>query len=286
MRTLKSWLALIRREYLEHRIAFLYFPLGILGLFAISAASSLTFNRFRFAQQFPVRQHAEDFRARLHLVLIALWLGYAAIALFFYFGDAFNADRRNNAMYFWKSMPISDIKMLASKFLAGVTLLPALIFAMAAVSGLLFFVVLNIASFTFPIIGPVDPVATLISFGHITAFGVVFLAAALVWYAPFLAWVGGLSTVFGRWSLPLAFLIPGVLAAMENMIAFAYIPRGGYILGLSRQPAEIRPGRVRSSACSWSSPHPQFDVRTYTWLLFRDIDWMSVGTGRCYSLRS
>jgi ABC-2 type transport system permease protein len=280
MRTLKSWWALIRREYLEHRIAFLYFPLGILGLFAVSAASSLTFNRFRFASSLQIGSTLKIFELG-YLVLIALWLGYAAIALFFYFGDAFNADRRNNAMYFWKSMPVSDLKMLTAKFLAGVTLFPGLIFAMAAVSGLLFFVVLNIASFTFPILGPVDPVATLVSFGHITAFGIVFLAVSLLWYAPFLAWVGGLSTVFGRWSLPLAVLIPGVLAAMENMIAFAYIPRGGYIWGYLANRLKFGLNEFDLSLLV-ASP-AQFDVRTYVWLLFRETDWMSVGTGLVFT---
>ena len=57
-----------------------------------------------------------------------LWFVYLMVALFFYFADAFNADRRNNAMLFWKSMPQSDFKMLMSKMLAGMTILPALIF--------------------------------------------------------------------------------------------------------------------------------------------------------------
>ena len=281
MRTLKSWWALIVREYREHRVPFLYFPLGILGLFALSAASSLTLNRFRFAGGFQFGSTLKIFELG-YIILIALWLAYTAVALFFYFGDAFSADRRNNAMYFWKSMPVSDFKMLASKFLAGVTLFPALIFAMAAISGLLFFLVLNIASFTFPVMGPVDPVATLISFGHITAFGVVFLVVALLWYAPFLAWVGGLSTVFGRWSLPLAFVIPGVLAAMENMIAFAYIPRGGYIWGyLSNR---LRFGLSEFDLGLLVASPAQFDVRTYTWLLFREVDWMSVGTGLVFTV--
>jgi ABC-2 type transport system permease protein len=280
MRTLKSWWALITREYLEHRIAFFYFPLGILGLFAISAVSSLTFNRFRFAGDYHLGSTLKIFELG-YLILIALWLAYTAVALFFYYGDAFSADRRNNAMYFWKSMPVSDIKVLASKFLAGVTLFPALIFVMAAVSGLLFFVVLNIASFTFPILGAVDPVATLLSFVHITAFGIVFLAVALLWYAPFLAWVGGLSTIFGRWSLPLAFVIPGVLAAMENMIGFAYIPRGGYIWGYLARRLQF--GLSDFDLGLLVASPAQFDVRTYVWLLFRETDWLSVGTGLVFT---
>ena len=62
------------------------------------------------------------------LGMAALWFVYLMVALFFYFADAFNADRRNNAMLFWKSMPVSDFSILGSKMLAGLTIFPALIF--------------------------------------------------------------------------------------------------------------------------------------------------------------
>jgi ABC-2 type transport system permease protein len=280
MGTLKSWRALVVREYLEHRIPFLYFPLGILGLFALSAASSLTLNRFHFIHEFQFGNTLKLFELG-YLILIALWLAYAAIALFFYFGDAFSADRRNNAMFFWKSMPVSDLKMLASKFLAGITLFPFLIYVVAAVSGLLFYVALNIATLTFPGLVPPDPVQALTSFAHITLFGLVYLAVAMLWYAPFMAWVGGLSTVFGRWSLPLAFVIPGVLSAMENMIGFGQIPRGGYIWGYLS-------GRWKFGLSDFdlgllvASP-AQFDARTYVWLLFRELDWVGLGTGLAFT---
>ena len=32
MKAISSWAALINREYLEHRLSFLYFPVGILVL--------------------------------------------------------------------------------------------------------------------------------------------------------------------------------------------------------------------------------------------------------------
>ena len=57
-------------------------------------------------------RRAQSLRDRLSRHAVALWLAYLAVALFFYFGDAFSADRRNNAMLFWKSMPVSDLKIL------------------------------------------------------------------------------------------------------------------------------------------------------------------------------
>ena len=281
MHILRSWGALMRREFIEHRIPFLYFPLGILGLFALSTASGLAYNRFRLPHEFQIGAPLKLFEIG-YIAIIGLWVAYAGIALFFYFGDAFSADRRNNAMLFWKSMPVSDLKILSSKFLAGVTLFPLLIYVMAVVSGILILVGLNIAPLAFPGFTAPDLGTAVMSFGHITLFGLVYIAMGLLWYAPFLAWVGGLSAVFGRWSLPLAFVIPGVLMAMENMVGFAQIPRGGYIWGYLSKRLDFGLNEY-----DWgfmvAAPIP-FDVRTYTWLLFRDIDWLSMGTGLVFAL--
>src|SRR5690606_15775465 len=82
----------------------------------------------------------------------------------------------------------------------------------------------------------------------------VFIGLALLWYAPFFAWVGLLSTVVGRWSIPLAFLIPGLAVLAENLIfrgvgqiigdlfMGANGPRGGYILNFLRQRASVGDG--------------------------------------------
>lgn len=281
MHMLRSWRALIIREFIEHRIPFLYFPLGILGLFTLSAASGLAYNRIRLPEHMQFGAPLKLFEIG-YVGLIAVWLAYAAIALFFYFGDAFSADRRNNAMLFWKSMPLSDLKILSAKFLAGITLFPFLIFAMAVVSGVLFIVSLNIAPFAFQGFTAPDALATLTSLGHITVFAIVYLVVALLWYAPLMAWVGGLSAVFGRWSLPLAFAIPGVLVAMENMIGFGQIPPGGFIWGYlsKRFPFGL-------SQLDWglmvAAPIP-FDARTYIWLLFRELDWTGLIIGIAFTV--
>jgi len=281
MYLLKSWRALLVREYLEHRMAFLYFPLGILGLLTLSAASGFAVNRVHFIQNFDFGRTLKLFELG-YIVLIALWIAYLGIALFFYFGDAFSADRRNNAMLFWKSMPVSDLKMVASKFLAGVAMFPLLVFAIAMVSGIVFYIALLGAGLVLPGFVPPTPVDAMVSFLNVTAFGVVYLLLAMLWYAPFMAWVGALSTVFGRWSLPLAFVVPGVLAVIENMVFFGQGgPRGGYVwqylssrfhFGLSE--AEL--GFLVAAPIG-------FDVRTYVWLLFRDIDWIAMGEGLVFT---
>ena len=277
MYLIKSWRALLVREYLEHRMAFLYFPLGILGLLAISAASGFLVNRTHFMQNIDFGRTWKLFEIG-YLVVIALWIAYLGIALFFYFGDAFSADRRNNAMLFWKSMPVSDFKMVASKFLAGITMFPLIVFVIAMASGVLVYVALLGASLAVSGFIPTTPTEAISTFLNVSAFGVVYLFLAMLWYAPFMAWVGGLSTVFGRWSLPLAFVIPGVLAVIENMVFFGQGgPRGGYVW--QYLSSRFHFGLTDAELGFLVAAPIGFDVRTYLWLLFRDIDWIAMGEG-------
>ena len=276
----RSWRALIVREYLEHRVPALYFPLGILGLFTLSAVSGVLFNKLHLASDFALGSTLKIFELG-YLVLMVLWFAYFAVALFFYFGDAFSADRRNNAMLFWKSMPVSDLKIMVSKFLAGLTLFPLIILVIGAVSGLLFYLVFNIAVTAIPNLVPPPPDIALRSFGHITAFAVAYLAHALLWYAPFLDWVGGLSTVFGRWSLPLAFVIPGLLAVVENLVAFGHGPRGGYVWNYLAQRWQFGLTNIDYGFLA-VSPQP-FDATYYIPRLASLIDWTAMVVGLVFA---
>lgn len=228
MNQLRSWRALLVREFLEHRVSFLWAPLGILVLLALAGISSLSLNRFATVAEMFVPYSLKLFEIGFLLVL-AMWLFYLAIAMFFYFGDAFSADRRNNAMLFWKSMPVTDLKVLGSKFAAGAVLFPIIVLIAAAMSSAMLFLFINIAAFSVPSIQPIDPGAGLASFFEVFGFGIAYYALGILWFAPFFAWVGALSTVFGRWSLPLAFLIPGLLSVIENVAFFRQGPDGGYV---------------------------------------------------------
>jgi ABC-2 type transport system permease protein len=228
MTAFTSWRALFVREYLEHRMAFQWAPIGILTLLAISGLSAIGLNRVKGLDDIPFLSALKIYELG-YLILLALWLAYLAVALFFFFGDAFSADRRNNAMLFWKSMPLTDAKILTSKALAGLVMFPAIILIVGMVTGLLFYLLVNIGAYVVPVLGFLGPLEGLQSFVQVTLFGIVFFLLVMAWYAPFFAWVGGLSTIFGRWSLPLAFVIPGLLMVVENVSFFGQGPRGGFI---------------------------------------------------------
>jgi ABC-2 type transport system permease protein len=280
MFSLKSWRALLVREYREHRIPFFYFPLGIIVLLALSAVSALGFHRVNVLANFPIPSGLKIYEIG-YIGLIALWLVYLAIVQFFYFGDAFSADRRNNAMFFWKSMPVSDLKILASKFVAGAAMFPLVIFVMAALTGLMHFVAVNLAALALPGLVPPDPLTALASFGQISLFGIVFMAIGMLWYAPFFAWVGGLSTVFGRWSLPLAFVIPGLIGVIENIAFFGNGPRGGYVWKYLTHRWQF--GLSDFDYGQMVLVPGQFSAPTYIGRLFAETDWLSLVIGLIFA---
>jgi ABC-2 type transport system permease protein len=264
-------------------MAFLWAPIGIIGLVAIAAFSALGLNRVRILEGMPFVGALKVFELG-YLVLLALWLAYLGVALFFYFGDAFSADRRNNAMLFWKSMPVTDAKVLTSKTLSGLLLFPAIILLAGAVTGLLYYLMVNIGAYIMPALGFLGPLDGLIGFVQVTLFGIAFFLLAMLWYAPFFAWVGGLSTVFGRWSLPLAFVIPGLLIVIENVASFGQGgPRGGYIW----QYIAFRWNNDSLNEADFElmlmNSQP-FDAGFYINRMIQGTDWTQVGIGLAFAV--
>jgi ABC-2 type transport system permease protein len=235
---MKSLAALIQREYFEHRGAFLYAPLVILGLFALVMVSALGFDRVG-PRGFEGSITSIKLFELAYLFTSALWFAYLLISLFFYYADAFNADRRNNAMLFWKSMPVSDFKVLGAKMLAGGTIFPALIVGAMVVGMVIATGVATIAVFKAPLPVLPDFGALLGAATQVLVFDLAFIVLGLLWYAPFFAWVGMLSTLAGRWSIPLAFLVPGMVGLFENAILDLQGPRGGYVLSYLRSRIEF-----------------------------------------------
>jgi ABC-2 type transport system permease protein len=280
MNQLKSWRALLVREFIEHRMSFFWGPIGILALLTLAGVSALSLNRLQVVADEFVPYSLKIFEFG-YLLLAALWLAYLAIAMFFYFGDAFNADRRNNAMLFWKSMPVSDLKVIASKFMAGTVLFPLIVLIAAMASSALIYLMINVAAFSVPSIQPIEPLAGFASFIEVSRFVIVYFALGILWYAPFFAWVGALSAVFGRWSLPLAFIIPGLLAAVENAALWGQGPEGGYVWAYLSQRWNFGLAEEQWAALL-ANPGLFRAGQTISQLVSR-IDWLQMGIGLVFA---
>lgn len=274
---MRTMIALIKREYLEHRGAFLYAPSLLLGIVAvvlmfsvIAGDSDLNGEEIAFLNGGTIYQLgvAGSF---------VVWFVYLTIALFFYYADSFSADRRNNALLFWKSLPQSDLKILTSKALAGITIFLAIIlgFAFSTAAFLyVLFVVFALGQTGINAPGLMEAIGIFVQMGLV---GTMYFVLSLLVLAPALAWVAGLSTLFRRWSIPLAFLIPGTVILLEYINSIIGFGAGRPIANLlenwmgsnidEEKAVEIIMGSSGNIPVALSK------------LILASIDWINMGIG-------
>lgn len=213
---MRAFVAMVHREFIEHRGAFLVGPLILVAVLFGATILAFTVGRVdaRFSGQLftvaPLRVYEVGF-----LVFGAGWSLYLISTLFFYSADGFAADKRNNAMLFWKSMPQSDFKVLLSKLAAALTILPGVVYLIALLSGILLF---GVAFVTTMIngtgsVGFLGQIAGI--YGQVALAILSIVVCGLLWYMPFIALVGAIATVVGRWAIPIAALLPAIASTLE-----------------------------------------------------------------------
>lgn len=278
---MRTMTALIKREFLEHRGAFLYAPGVLLSIVSTAILFAVLTGNAQFDLPVgPMPGGAEIYQVGVAGTFLA-WLAYLQIALFFYFADSFSADRRNNALLFWKSMPQSDLKVLSAKALSGITIFPGLIFGFALLSAILVYAVLVIVSAQHSAIaapGPLEATWTLLQMGVVAA---GYYVLALLWFAPWLAWVAGLSTLFRRWSIPLAFLIPGTVILLEYLNSIRGPGHGRPIAEFLARRFDVFPGETEAAAILLGQT--EGGPLALSGLILSYIDWLHMGIGLIFT---
>ena len=282
---MKAFTALVHRELIEHRGAFLIGPL--LLVIVLFGAAVLAFTVGRVDAKFsgamltvaPLRIYEMGF-----LGFGVGWSFYLMATLFFYAADGFAADKRNNAMMFWKSMPVSDFKVLLSKLTAAMTLLPGTVYAVALLSGVLLYGV----AITTMLINGTGTIAALggiaMIYLHVAVAILVGFAVGLLWYLPYLALVGGLATAIGRWAIPVSLVLPAIVATLEWVTLGGLHPfttrTWDYLSYRSSFPPMIEDGYVDA----WFAGIEPFDSIAFATDLVGRIDWTQVGIGAAFAL--
>ena len=280
---MKAFFALMHREYIEHRGAFFIAPLVLVVVVLSLALLAFGVDRIdsRTTGQLSFVAPGWIFEAG-YAGLATAWMAYLGFVLFFYCADGFAADKRNNAMLFWKSMPVSDLKVLLSKLAAAMTILPGSVFAIALLSIALLF---GIAFVLTSLVGlaSVDLLGAItVIFGQMTMVFVVVLACALLWYLPYMALVGAMGSAVGRWAIPMALLLPSILSALE------WVTLGGlhpfdtnisrYLSYRSQMPVSVDYlDRV------WEGQE-RFDAGAFVTDFLQKFDWLQVGIGAVFAL--
>ncbi len=132
----KVMTTLVKREFQEHRLLFLYSPLVMTAFWLVFAAASVvralqldTIPGSAFASgrgRIPLDRVLEvgaDYRGGyfLNQLFMPLMLMMAAfwMTMVYYFLVTLHQQRKNRSILFWNSLPVSDTQTLASKLIAG-----------------------------------------------------------------------------------------------------------------------------------------------------------------------
>src|SRR5690606_32094737 len=210
---MKAFLALMHREFIEHRGAFLIAPLILVAVVPALTLRAFSADRLdtRFSGQWLTVVPNWVFEAGF-AALASGWLTYLGFVLFFYCADGFAADKRNNSMLFWKSMPVSDLRILLSKLVAALTVLPGAVFLVGLVSILLMFGVAYVTTMIAGLGSTTLLGSIALIYAQMTLVFFVVTLCGLLWYLPYMALVGAMGAIVGRWAIPLAVLLPTIVS--------------------------------------------------------------------------
>ncbi len=233
--------ALLRRELLENRIAFLWTPGVLLALMLIllfggllvlgrhgtegqivfavgetvvKGANSLTLLLQKLAEHSPGEQKLVV-TALLHALTVPAFIAVPFVVFFTLLSSLYE-ERRDRSILFWKSMPVPDWTEVGMKFLAATVLAPAIALGLAIVAQLVTWVIMVLVAWSAD--APVAPWMTALP---VVAYQWLVMAVALavwaLWAAPVWGWALFCSAFAPRSPFGFAVVLPIVLLIIEGM---------------------------------------------------------------------
>ncbi len=226
-----AWL--VRREIWEHRmvvggpllLAIVLVATGLISFFSPSH-TMIDVNGMTPAQLLNTSDLA-PIRAGALLFLGAIGLLFLSIAnalQFFYSADALFAERTERTILFWKSMPVSDLETVLSKFLVAGVVMPCVALLAALITQIFLAAVVSLQFREFP-----EALSVFWSpwvWGNLIGLSFYMLITTMIWFAPVIgsllllsAWVPLSGPMrLGRSPIQLAILISVVLVIVEKLI--------------------------------------------------------------------
>lgn len=214
----------VRRELWENRWIYLA-PVAVAAIFLFGfLIITIHLPGKMRAMSFDV--HHRDAIATPYDIVAGLMMLTTILINVFYCADTLYGERRDRSILFWKSLPVSDLTTVLSKFAIPLVILPLLSFAIAVVTQ---FVMLLLSSAV--LLGSGLSVGTLgarMSFFHMSLMLLYhILTVHGLWYAPIYGWLLLVSAWAPRAPFIWAFLPPFVIWGVEK-IAF----RTSHFLGM------------------------------------------------------
>lgn len=140
----------------------------------------------------------------------------ALFTQFFYSLDALYGDRRDRSILFWKSMPISDLETVLSKYFIAAVVIPAVAILFALVAHPIVFGITTVGLGGLP--GNAANEAFFSASTWLNGAGLlVWLTfASVLWYLPWIGWLMAVSAFAPRSPIMWAVLPPAAIALLEE----------------------------------------------------------------------
>lgn len=207
----------VRRELWESRSLYIA-PLVAATVFSFGFFISLFSLRHRFSSAQLDSVQLREALTNRHDLAAALIMGTAFVVGIFYTIDALYGERRDRSILFWKSLPVSDLTTVLSKFTIPIVFVPMVSFAITLLTQLCMLLLSTVM-----LAGSganVGMVWTGVPFlRDSSALFYHLLAIHGFWYAPLYAWLLLVSAWAPRLPFLWAFLPPFVICGLEK-IAF------------------------------------------------------------------
>ena len=221
---IENQLALIRREFWEHRS--LYVVPAILGLVlvlveitgqvSISAFGTHIDMALLGATNISANERGAAISAMLATSSILFVIAMLFIAVF-YALDTLYAERKDKSILFWRSMPVTDAETVISKLITAVILIPLVTLAIIAASHIIMLVVTSIwiglrGANAWHLIWSAVPLL------DNWAATLIFVLALSLWLSPFVGWFLLVSAYTKRSPILMAVLPIILLTMLERII--------------------------------------------------------------------
>jgi ABC-2 type transport system permease protein len=211
---------LIKREFWENRSLYLA-PLIAAGVMMAMWIWGALFasSHFRFNFSTPPAVLAGDIsRIGIGLYGLAMQLFFvSSLVCGFYLLDCLYAERKDRSILFWKSLPVSDLQTVVSKFVVAMLIVPLGVFALTTVLYPILYAIAaaGISNFQYMSGGWSTG-----DFLRSEASMLGSLLATQLWYAPLAAW-NMAASVLSRRSPALIALLPIVVVAICEGVMFS-----------------------------------------------------------------
>lgn len=226
----KQYLALVRREFWEHRQLWIA-PAASAAFLVLMAIAGVLFapGRVRFdGMSFdasPPPHFSERMMLFATLGMASVIVIAATVTVFIYLLDCLYAERKDRSILLWKSLPVSDRDTVLVKFAVAMVVVPAGVFLLQLVTNLILTGITAVGARQHPTWMQAWTLAGWL--GAQAQFAGIILVT-LLWYAPVAAWFM-LASVFAR-RAPLMFaVLPWAILAISERLVIGTTYLGRFI---------------------------------------------------------